>query len=222
MSEKKCNKCEIVKPLEDYWKVNTYKDGRDGTCADCRTAARRARFPNTRFRSRDKKPRECVSRKTEKPCTKCKEIKSVNIENFEGKGTGFTSTCRECLKKSYKERYEDPEYHKKLKCRKFGITTEEYDGLIESQNGLCAICKNKEVKIVKNKLIDLCIDHCHKTQAVRGFLCSGCNVGIGHLKEDFILMLNAIKYLMPFSEKMKNESFLSEFKEELRKIYDEL
>ena len=39
----------------------------------------------------------------------------------------------------------------------------------------CPICH----KVVKEKSIHL--DHCHKTQEIRGYVCMDCNVGMGHL-----------------------------------------
>lgn len=38
-------------------------------------------------------------------------------------------------------------------------------------------------------------DHCHATDVVRGLLCTGCNVAIGLLKDDPVLMLKAIAYV---------------------------
>lgn len=55
------------------------------------------------------------------------------------------------------------------------------------QDGRCAIC-NKEMKQVN-------VDHCHKTQEVRGLLCTACNTGIGKLKDDISVLESAIKYL---------------------------
>lgn len=40
-SSKTCNKCEELKPLTDFHKLKTVKDGRKGDCADCCNAASR-------------------------------------------------------------------------------------------------------------------------------------------------------------------------------------
>lgn len=41
----------------------------------------------------------------------------------------------------------------------------------------------------------LVVDHDHTTGAVRGLLCSACNTGIGHLKDDPAVVAAALHYL---------------------------
>jgi len=79
--------------------------------------------------------------------------------------------------------------------RKFGITRQEYAELFHRQDGTCAICKKPETAMRMGKIKALAVDHNHTTGAVRGLLCSDCNTGIGKLKEDRNVLLNAIKYL---------------------------
>lgn len=69
----------------------------------------------------------------------------------------------------------------------YGITLEEYDAILKTQKGGCAICK------VKAKI--LCVDHCHKTGKVRGLLCQLCNRSIGMMKDDISILESAIVYL---------------------------
>ena len=88
--------------------------------------------------------------------------------------------------------------------RKFGITPSEYAELLKSQNGLCAICNNPETATRLGKVKTLSVDHCHKTNAVRGLLCSDCNTGIGKLKEDKSIFISAIRYLEYHSEQSSN------------------
>lgn len=73
----------------------------------------------------------------------------------------------------------------------YGITVEEYEALLEVQNGLCAICKQPEVVPDRN----LAVDHDHDTQRVRGLLCTACNRGIGCLQDDPEILQAAIDYL---------------------------
>jgi hypothetical protein len=104
-----------------------------------------------------------------------------------------------------KERESGKRYHEKnpnvsknrhLK-RKFGITIEEYNSMLKSQNGVCAICKINEtsIRVKNNRHIDLSIDHCHKTGKVRGLLCFKCNSSLGKFKDSIETLQNAIDYL---------------------------
>lgn len=42
---------------------------------------------------------------------------------------------------------------------------------------------------------NLILDHDHKTNKFRGWLCKSCNVGIGHLGDNIEGVINALKYL---------------------------
>lgn len=56
--------------------------------------------------------------------------------------------------------------------RRYGITAEQYDALLEAQGGVCAICGEPP----KGKALH--VDHDHATGGVRGLLCGGyrsCN-----------------------------------------------
>lgn len=68
----------------------------------------------------------------------------------------------------------------------YGITKEEYEAMCNKQKGECCICR------CKAKLV---VDHCHATNKIRGLLCSSCNVGLGHFKDNMNLLQAAINYL---------------------------
>ena len=121
---------------------------------------------------------------------------------------------REIQKRSYDRQKSDPDRIEKLRewqkryreknrkalsdserKRRFGITPERYADLFRSQNGACAICKNPETATRLGKVKALSVDHCHKSGAIRGLLCSDCNTGIGKLKDDPTILRSAIQYL---------------------------
>jgi hypothetical protein len=81
--------------------------------------------------------------------------------------------------------------------RNYGITIEVYEQMLESQGGVCKICKNPEFEVdkKKGKLKDLAVDHCHTTGKVRGLLCGRCNTSLGKFKDDPALLRSAILYL---------------------------
>lgn len=116
---------------------------------------------------------------------------------------------RERRNRLRRERYaNDAEHREKLKAavraedparkrdnrmrRQFGIGAAEYDELLASQNGGCAICG---ATVGDGSGRRHHIDHCHKTGAVRGILCSECNLGLGKFRDDLDLLQCAINYL---------------------------
>ena len=72
----------------------------------------------------------------------------------------------------------------------------EYDHMLRQQGGGCKICGTKTPK-GKGRFH---IDHCHKTNKIRGLLCTNCNVALGLLQDDIKISASAIQYL---SESMK-------------------
>lgn len=73
--------------------------------------------------------------------------------------------CKECAKRWVKNAN---------LYRMYGIRVEDYEELLKSQAGGCAICGSTEL---------LRVDHAHDTNKVRGILCHQCNVSVGLLKE---------------------------------------
>jgi len=85
----------------------------------------------------------------------------------------------------------DPMFRRKRWLKfKYGITIEDYDNMLLEQGSLCAICN------LPMEEKDICIDHCHKTNKVRGLLHRTCNAAIGLLKEDINILANAITYII--------------------------
>jgi len=59
--------------------------------------------------------------------------------------------------------------HAAMVAKTYGLTPEGYAALLDVQDGKCAICRARPVSK------RLAVDHDHKTDAVRGLLCSRCN-----------------------------------------------
>lgn len=74
----------------------------------------------------------------------------------------------------------------------YGITVEDYAKLFKAQKGKCAICGTTDPGQGKKHL---CVDHCHKTGAIRGLLCHQCNRALGLLSDSVKVLEKSIKYL---------------------------
>jgi hypothetical protein len=79
---------------------------------------------------------------------------------------------------------------------KFGLTLEDYDALVEEQEGKCAICGTIPVgDDLYRKGKKLAVDHNHDTGKVRGLLCDLCNRALGQFHDDPNLLRRAIDYI---------------------------
>jgi len=63
--------------------------------------------------------------------------------------------------------------------RRFGITLAQYNELLSKQNNACPGC----LRVFTKELFPV-VDHCHKTGAVRGLLCTFCNRAVGLAKDN--------------------------------------
>lgn len=82
---------------------------------------------------------------------------------------------------------------RKYNLRKYGLTIEQYDRMLEEQKGLCYLCSTNIARTNGNK--NLGVDHCHKTGKVRKLLCAKCNTGLGVFNDNVELMQKAIAYV---------------------------
>lgn len=132
-----------------------------------------------------------------KTCTKCKTTKPLSLFNKSRQTKdGYHPHCKGCQSENYRRRYrENPEKVRvggKLRNMKHrnGITLDEYNELLASQAGVCAICK----KPPKEKR-RFSIDHDHITGQNRGLLCDKCNMALGLMEDNIKWLSMAIKYL---------------------------
>ena len=91
---------------------------------------------------------------------------------------------------------------------KYGIDASAYQRMLLEQNSLCRICgQNETVRHARSgKRRSLAIDHDHKTGAVRGLLCSNCNIGIGSFRDNSFLLMKAAAYLDSFVNEKKRQA----------------
>lgn len=79
--------------------------------------------------------------------------------------------------------------------KKYGIDIVEYQKMLVEQKGVCASCEKPETRVENGVIRMLSVDHNHTTGAVRGLLCSGCNLAIGYACDDPEVLMKAAAYL---------------------------
>ena len=137
-------------------------------------------------------------------CCECQQEKdSLEFSKKNKSKRGFAYKCKSChntyVRESWYPKNKDKQIassHKwryqnslKYKANKYGIDLESVKIANQKNDGSCQICR-KETK--------LCLDHCHSSSKIRGFLCNNCNAGIGFLKDDVNILGAAIQYLKNF------------------------
>jgi len=98
--------------------------------------------------------------------------------------------------REYRKR--NPETFQRIRLKKaFGLTLEDYLGMLDQQGGVCAICKRPETMLNNRSgmVQGLSVDHCHNSQRIRGLLCSGCNASLGKVNDDVEILKEMIRYL---------------------------
>lgn len=99
--------------------------------------------------------------------------------------------CRK-YRESHKEQYKLQQRKKHLRL-KYGLSLEQFNLILASQNGTCAICHTDNWGPYGPV-----VDHDHLTDKTRGILCNKCNLGIGHLNDSVSLLENAAGYLKKY------------------------
>ena len=135
----------------------------------------------------------------DKQCKTCAKFKPE--EEFVSTVGRPTTQCRPCLDKAIKYakqwRINNPERAKEVQAaakrkRKYGISREAYNQMVESQKGVCACCSGT----TNGK--SLAVDHNHNTSTIRGLLCHRCNTAMGLLNDDPKRLQMCIDYLLNF------------------------
>ncbi len=135
-------------------------------------------------------------------CTKCsKGRQKTDYHHYSRNqypGKVYRSTiCKKCVtqqRKVWREnnREQDRKNNvikkRRKKLKALNMTEEDYKKLYNSQSGVCAICSDTDSK-------SLCVDHDHKSGKVRGLLCGSCNLALGCLRDNILLVESAGQYL---------------------------
>lgn len=115
-----------------------------------------------------------------------REAKIEYLRNWRAEHPGYRGPNASESQKAW--RLKNPSYMRNDHLvRTYGITSDDYDAMVEAQEHRCAIC---------GQLTDgLVVDHCHTTGEVRGLLCDRCNVGLGCMGDNIERLMRAADYL---------------------------
>lgn len=91
------------------------------------------------------------------------------------------------------ERKERPTSRQRYELkRKYGMTLEEYNNIVDTQGGACKVCGDTETRLV--------VDHCHESGNIRELLCSRCNTALGFARDSVDILRGLADYIMRHKE----------------------
>ena len=111
-------------------------------------------------------------------------------ENIRGQKARYYKKHKEKILAKDRLKYQrDPLKTRAQRIRRdYGITIDEYDRMLAMQGHKCAVCRQPEIVKKYGKVQALAVDHDHKTGKVRALLCQACNVALGALRDDPVLI----------------------------------
>jgi hypothetical protein len=132
---------------------------------------------------------------TMKKCNVCKKTKELTeFHKNKKQPDGALVRCKECssrLNREYHEANKEKRRFDRLRT-KYGVEREHYELMYDRCGGKCELCGVDEENIPNKQL---CVDHNHETDEVRGLLCLNCNAGLGGLGDSVERLEAAIIYL---------------------------
>jgi hypothetical protein len=192
-----CRVCERDLMIEEFRSV-----GRGSTrtiCKECEASENQRKSASLGFdyKTKVRHAGESYDATQNRECRKCQSTYPATPEFFAISRTrrdGLTTKCKDCMRSESKEWRQRQDKEKmallmrKWHLKRYGLTIEQYDQLVEQQGSKCAICQ---------RLIDstLVVDHDHDTNLVRGLLCDTCNRALGLFGDDYGNLYRAAQYL---------------------------
>jgi len=193
---KTCASCKVSKPLDDYGQDKRRGDGKNPYCKDCINIKSRARYGADveRRTSRAQRIQAWRAANPEKVREYAAKSRAKNKDKIRARKAAEYAENKDAIVTVLR----DAQYR-----RKYGISLEERDSLAISHGHCCAICGTPERDLGKR----LAVDHDHESGAIRGLLCQNCNLGVGHFRDDPVLLMLAARYLI-------NHPFMTSFREQ--------
>jgi hypothetical protein len=179
-----CFKCKKSKNPSSFYIDITRKTGLSNFCKDCSKKDRKAYG-----KKKSREFQEGAKRPDTKVCPQCKrKLSSTQFNLSRISYDGLSSRCSECAS-----------------LEKLGLTLQQYNQLLEMQNGKCAVCQIVE----SNGHGRFHVDHDHSCCPGRmkcgncalGLVCSKCNLAMGSFKDSPELLKKASNYLRKWSNK---------------------
>lgn len=124
------------------------------------------------------------STETEKVCNTCKEMKPLSEYSRAAGGNHVRPDCKDCSNHAARVR--------NVLKKQIPYPDKDY---------CCPICNKTEEEVrwktQENRKV-WCLDHNHKDDSFRGWICFRCNIAVGQVKDDPAIAYRLYEYLKGF------------------------
>jgi hypothetical protein len=158
---KRCTKCGALKSPTEFYAAKGGRDGLRGDCKSCFAARARGWYGKNRA----------------KAIENAKRWRENNLARAQATRRARYAVTRERAQEQHL-------------TRTFGMSLADYDAMLESQGGVCAICRHAPDSDERFH-----VDHHDPRGGVRGILCVRCNNALGQFREDVEIAARAVDYL---------------------------
>jgi hypothetical protein len=211
---------KIRNPKKPCRRCGKLERGSAGNCLPCSRERTRAWLENPENREKAKLRNQQRYQEEPEVRKKMAERAAIWLKSDRGRqwsrARARTPEVRDAARRSYRVRVTNPEYVARqqvylkqyrsapgrkerytalYRAKKYGISVEEQKAMFLRQRGLCAVCP--EVLVEHGRGTHL--DHDHKTEKVRGFLCRRCNQAIAFVRDNPITADRIAAYLRSHS-----------------------
>lgn len=162
---KTCLHCNSLKKYTEFYKTKSSKDGYASYC------------------------KECSKIKYKIWSALNKEKVKINRKLWDLKNKNKIDESSNKWKKQNTDKIKN--YWRKDTLKKYALSENQFNLILQNQNNCCLICNTSKEK----SNCAFVVDHCHKTNIVRGILCNNCNVALGFAKDSILILEKAISYL---------------------------
>lgn len=176
ISAKVCLGCKLNHTTNCFYKNKRKRDGLSQYCKSCTCKC----VAEWNVKNKEKR---AVYQKTYSQKNR-KRLRVVALK-WQKKNRERVSASR----KRWVEKFPEKELRRRLRYHN-KISLEKFEEMFRIQGGVCAICYNEQEQGKR-----LCVDHCHKTQTIRGLLCTKCNTALGLFRDDTTIIKGALNYL---------------------------
>lgn len=164
---KPCRDCGEPKPLDDFNRNHTTRDGRQPHCRLCQRARNASYYHGNNVLYQER----------------ARLWKEQNPARNRATKRAWAAKNPESVSRTHRSAW--------LKF-KYGINVDQWEAIFAKQGGRCGICRRSELNADRKRFH---VDHNHTTGKVRGILCNLCNVLLGNARDSRDTLARAIAYL---------------------------